>query len=100
MDSECGPTCLTTAGAVMEVLRRAHVRLLRVIESTHLSHNFQARARGVSAYGSGRWRERALLAPFHPLSATAARHDAVRPADCGPLPAKLGESRRADIRAE
>lgn len=28
-------------------------------------------ARGVSAYGSGRWRERAQLAPFSPLSATA-----------------------------
>ncbi|XP_041792343.1 cell division cycle protein 20 homolog B-like [Chelmon rostratus] len=33
----------------------------------------RARARGVSAYGSGRWRERAPLAPFSPLSARAAR---------------------------
>lgn len=36
---------------------------------------FQARAQGVSAYGSGRWHERALLAPFRPLTARATHHE-------------------------
>lgn len=42
----------------------------------------------VTAYGSGRWRERAPLAPFGPLSARAAPRLKVWPADTWPLPAK------------
>lgn len=68
----CMSVAWSCGGAVVELLRQHVSGCCGSLRARTCRTAPQARARAVSAYGSGRWRERAQLAPFGPLSARAA----------------------------